>query len=460
MLVLVTTEITIRWDKRTYKHYISLGYEFTRWNQELKVKVKHLTRGSNVKVEVMCDFCGQIVPKYFYNYIKSKKNELVNKDCCMKCRKYKTAETNLIKYGVDHQMKRKDIIKKTKKTNLKKYGVEFPLQSNEIIAKTKQTKISKYGIDNVLVVKEVKQKIEETNRAVYGVNYPLENEEIYAKTRETFKENYNTENLWESEELRKKARQTFITKFWGPSPFSSKHIRKKAQNTFYRKYGVNSVGEIPGIQKKIDLIMINKYGVATPIQNPNIKEKINKTNLKKYGVEFPLQSKEIREKAAHTMTINEKIPTSYQQIYLQKVLGGELNFLVFQYNLDIAFINYCKIFNVYVEYDGSGHDLKVKLGKQSIDEYSRSQKRRSARLKGAKWKEIRFVSTKDLIPSDKIIRMLFSEAIESFHNGSQKFIIDIDTSKIYTDDRVKDVDLGKLRKIKACDIQIDNGSIR
>jgi hypothetical protein len=398
--MIYTDEVQILWDKRNYKHYVDLGYEFSGWSQKFTVKVEHLTRGSNVKIKVICDYCGDVAEKFYYNYTRSKENELVTKDCCLKCRKHKTKETNLIKYGVDHQIKREDVLNKTKKTNQEKYGVDFPLQNSEIFAKTKQTKIAKYGTDNVLLLPEVRRKIEDTNQSIYGVKYPLENEVIYAETRKKFKENYGAENLWENEELKEKARQTFLLRYGGPSPFSSSQIRKKAIRTFNQRYGVNSVGEIPGIQEKIDLIMIKKYGSSSPIQNPNLKKKINETNVRKYGVDFPLQSIEIREKATKTMTENGRIPTSFQQKYLHHLLGGELNYQQFEYNLDIAFVNLFNDFNVFIEYDGSGHDFKVKLGKQSNEEFMKREKVRFSRLNGKNRREIRFISRKDL--TDKI----------------------------------------------------------
>lgn len=56
-LLLVKKEVVIKWSKRTKTHFESLGYEFTNFGDNLKVKVEHLTPGSNTKVWVTCPDC-------------------------------------------------------------------------------------------------------------------------------------------------------------------------------------------------------------------------------------------------------------------------------------------------------------------------------------------------------------------------------------------------------------------
>ena len=59
--------------------------------------------------------------------------------------------------------------------------------------------------------------------------------------------------------------------------------------------------------------------------------------------------------------------TSKQQLYIHSLLGGELNYCTGKCFLDIAFLDE----KIYLEYDGGGHDLSVKLGNMSKEEFER-----------------------------------------------------------------------------------------
>lgn len=148
----------MKWNSYTKKHYISLGYNFTKINDIFTIKIEHLQLNSHYLVDVECDICHNTFKKSYKNY----NNCLINKNfyACTSCRFHKTKITNNEKYGVDnvsHLQNIKNIIKikslnnsdirkiKREKTNLIKYGCVNPFQNNKIIEnnviKTRQTKI-------------------------------------------------------------------------------------------------------------------------------------------------------------------------------------------------------------------------------------------------------------------------------------------------------------------------------
>ena len=61
---LISKTVKVRWSRSNKKYYEELGYAFTKMSDEFEVKVEDLTKGSNVKVECICDNCD-----YIFNYI-------------------------------------------------------------------------------------------------------------------------------------------------------------------------------------------------------------------------------------------------------------------------------------------------------------------------------------------------------------------------------------------------------
>jgi len=109
---LETKEIEVILRGKNIKHFEDLNYEVPRVkdnhyrlvvpkNTKILVKVEDLPKGSNIIVDVKCDYCGKVVPKKYYKYTKQKENSIINKDCCDECKQLKTKEGLLLKYGVE-----------------------------------------------------------------------------------------------------------------------------------------------------------------------------------------------------------------------------------------------------------------------------------------------------------------------------------------------------------------------
>ena len=87
--------IPTRWNTQNRDWYTSLGYKFTKYNNILFVKQKELTHSSKTRVDVKCDYCGDIYNTSYSVYYHA--HQKFPKDCCSKCTGKKTAEVTLDK---------------------------------------------------------------------------------------------------------------------------------------------------------------------------------------------------------------------------------------------------------------------------------------------------------------------------------------------------------------------------
>jgi len=141
--MLLTEEVEVNVG-RNLVYYENLGYEIPKYlncKNELKVKkgTKIIVKVSDLKVdsisnvEVKCDYCENIYTITYKSYNKSKK-EIINKDCCKHCGKFKRRESNLLKYGEISHMK----TEKYKNMFSKKYKnikEEFIKRGYELVSK-------------------------------------------------------------------------------------------------------------------------------------------------------------------------------------------------------------------------------------------------------------------------------------------------------------------------------------
>lgn len=108
------------------------------------------------------------------------------------------------------------------------------------------------------------------------------------------------------------------------------------------------------------------------------------------GVEYPFQNSEILQKTIDLQinkygTFGRKINTSKQQIYINNLYNGKLNYRIGNYCVDILLDS-----NVICEYDGLGHNMMVKLGKLTEEEFVEKEKERSNYLQKLGYKEFSY----------------------------------------------------------------------
>ena len=227
------------------------------------------------------------------------------------------------------------------------------------------------------------------------------------------------------------------------------HKYIKMVDSNMENYGVKSTQQIPEVREKFKNSMIENHGVMYSGQSPELLQKTRDTMEEKYGVRYTLQSKELQEKIRQTMYENGNAPRSMQQIYLNNLLNGKLNYPISIISLDIAFLED----KIYIEYNGGGHDLQVKLGNISKKDFKTKEIKRDYYLKSIGWSKITIISLKDYLPSDNKIIDMINFAKEYLNTDHSWIIFDIDNQLIESSQFKNTYDFGELRKIKKEDIE-------
>jgi very-short-patch-repair endonuclease len=303
--------IEVKWERRNKPQFVKMGYIFTKIGDTFLVDHKDLSPNSPYMIPVQCDYCGEkyeMAMKEYTNRVL--KHEYVNKCACKKCRKRKSEETCMVKYGV--------------KTNL--------------------------------ILEETKEKIKKTNIEKYGDENPSRNESVKAKKEKT---------------------------------------------------------------------TLERYGVVSPTLNEEVRKKQIETNIERYGYETPLQNNEVKEKTRETLFSNYNAPTSRTQKYLCEILKGKINFPIGNYSIDILLDN-----KIAFEYDGGGHNLQVKFGNITQEEFEKKERNREYFLKRRGYKIIRLVSTRDRLPNEDILISAINKCVDYVNAKGTNSEINIDESYI------------------------------
>ena len=102
--MIISKTLMVRWNGFTRKWYEDKGYKWTKVNELFECKIEDVQLNSTVRVEVKCDYCGEIFYPEYRQLLSARK--IVNKDCCSsrKCMILKSKEVNLIKRGVENHM--------------------------------------------------------------------------------------------------------------------------------------------------------------------------------------------------------------------------------------------------------------------------------------------------------------------------------------------------------------------
>jgi hypothetical protein len=285
---------------------------------KILLPIELLWNGSNIKIKVKCDICGNEKDLKYTYYLLNIKNH--NIYCCNNsCAQIKNKMTNLERYG-DENYHNTD---KIKKTCIDKYGVENVLSNKYIQEKAKQTKIDKYNDVNF----NNREKYKKTCLDKYGVENVINSVIFREKVKQTNLEKYGTEYVMSNKEIREKAKQTKIDKY-NDVNFNN---RLKYKETCLEKYGVDSTNKVLDIKKKKVISQLNKYGFISNSMSLECKEKLKKTNIERYGVEFVMQHKEFFDKQQKSSLSIKKYKNTtlyYQGTY-------ELNFLEYSEKINI-----------------------------------------------------------------------------------------------------------------------------
>ena len=98
------------------------------------------------QIDVLCDYCGKRMHPRYVDYVKRKRNDVLIRDCCENCIKYKVADSCWVKHdGITHFAKLQSTKDKRRQTCIERYGVESVMQNQEIKDRLAKSNIKKYG---------------------------------------------------------------------------------------------------------------------------------------------------------------------------------------------------------------------------------------------------------------------------------------------------------------------------
>lgn len=95
--MLLEQTVQVKWSGNNKIHYENKGYKYTKCGEYFNCKAEDLSIGSDYRVKVQCDYCGEIYDKQFKKYILHR--NILAKDACQKCQNKKCRDIKLIKYG-------------------------------------------------------------------------------------------------------------------------------------------------------------------------------------------------------------------------------------------------------------------------------------------------------------------------------------------------------------------------
>lgn len=414
---------------KSVAYYKEKGYD-AKYGQELEVKVKDLSPCSTALIEVFCDYCGlpKEEPMRYVDYNAQTKNGTM-KCCCLNCVPLKRSEVIFEKYGYENATQVPEIKEKIQETNQERYGSNSPAGNTEVRKKQKETLMKNYGVENPSLSKEIQEKRKQTFIERFGVENPLLNPDIKEKATRTIIERFGVENVSQNQDIQNKRTQTFIERFGTVTPLQNKECLEKMQQTNMERYGVKSIFELEEAKQKSKQTSLDRYGVEYPMQSPEILEKW----FAKYGSDF--------------------VKSSRQQQYLCNLYNGVLNHPFRCFALDI-FLSEDKLD---IEFDGSGHRMSISLGSISEEDFEKKELYRNVAIKKEGYKQMRIISSKDLLPSDTILFQMLSDARSYFSQYPQHSWIEfnIDTSAVRNAEHKDGIsyNFGTLRTIKGADIQ-------
>ena len=426
MGLILPQTIRVRTSGRMCKYYRQKGYEFEKCGDFIEVNVLDLPKGSGAKVKIICDVCGKKSEMCYGDVVKhNEENELIT------CTSNSCAD------------------KKRKDTCMKKYGANNPSKVQEIKDKKKNTCQIHFGVDSPLRSKEIQNKAKKTWQLHFGVDNPFGSKEIQDKSKKTLQKRYNVDNPSKAQEIKDKKKNTCQIHLGVDNPFESKEIQDKIKDTWKKNYGVNNPMQNTAIRNKTNTTCQEKYGGNAPICSEEVQRKIQQTMLKKHGVKHPSQSEEIRNKILSSFQFNGTGPSSRAQRYINYILNGTLNKRICGSLADI----YIEKENIVIEHDGAGHFLTDKFNgnKTPTKESLLYEKEREDKIINNGYRMIRFIATKDRIPSDEVILNL----VEGFKNSDFKVIrINFEEGTIDRDYEERwYCNFGELRKITKKDLE-------
>ena len=277
--------------------------------------------------------------------------------------------------------------------------------------------------------KQRQKTLEETLNHRYGPPGSTTRAEFYAsnrtKAQNTCLKKYGISESASLESTKRKRRETCLEKYGVPNAMQSEYFRQKASETDLLTYGCKHHIASAEVREKIKRTMLERYGTTCVTSLPAVSAKRVATNRKKYGVDHVLQSPEVRAKGCQTMYQNGpcSVRSSRQQCYIASLFNGELNVPFGVFYADCFLRNE----NLIIEYNGSGHDLSVRLGRETPENFALKEEKRCNYFISQGFNMFVLQSSTDRLPPEEVLLRCLSEAREHFLAGEHLYKIDLDT---------------------------------
>jgi hypothetical protein len=144
--MVLTKKIENKWCPSNKKHFELLGYEFTHMRDAFLVNFEDMSHNSDKFIDIKCDYCGDIFQKQIKKYYDSRK--IIQKDCCYNCRKQKSYDARMKKYGTVSAYVNGYTIEKHKEKYKNDIGFKIFKQIKEIFEQRNYTLISTEYVNN------------------------------------------------------------------------------------------------------------------------------------------------------------------------------------------------------------------------------------------------------------------------------------------------------------------------
>ena len=355
---LVDKLITIKLNKKHLSLAKKMNYNVTDNKVTISQEefIKHFS-SERIKIEFICDKCKKT---FNYNSELMRKKYIDKEFLCKKCiREKHTLELTNGKFS--HTSQIPEVKQKHITTTKERYGEEYVTPSQAPIVKEHQrfmTKIKcqeQYGndYDNFMQVPEVQEKRKGTVRKKYNCDNVMQSEDVKEKRKITTRQRYNYDWTLQVPEIRQQQLET-------------------AKQHFDYDEDIASVSQIPQVREKIKKTCFDRYGNENVLAVPEIIEKIHR---------------------------KKETFTSKQQKHICNLVNGKLNYVLNKYYLDIALVEE----KIDIEYDGGGHDLNVKLGIKTKEQFDSHERSRMYLILKNGWKIVRLIAPHDKILNDNSI---------------------------------------------------------
>ena len=185
---------------------------------------------------IICPICGK-------TRIATNTDQLDHpRACSYECRKEKTKQTSLLRYGCTAPGNNPEAREKAKQTCMKNHGVMYALQSKEIRDKGIETNLKKYGTTNPGANLEIINKRMKTNKLRYGDTMPFNKPEAYKKQRATLLARYGV-----------------TTGFLTPNALESNMTRSSRLNHNLQEQIIQATGKEVILEKRVGTKLFDLY---------------------------------------------------------------------------------------------------------------------------------------------------------------------------------------------------------